>query len=87
MLLSFYILPNSSENKICGLHNGAIKLKLRAPPVDGAANKAIIDYLSEVLKIPKKNIEIKRGDLSRNKQVELHVDAIDEALIKQKLGC
>jgi hypothetical protein len=86
VLLRFYILPNSSENKICGLHNGAIKLKLRAPPVDGAANRAIIDYLSEFLKVPKKQIEIKRGDLSRNKQVELHVDVIDEAVIKQKLG-
>jgi uncharacterized protein (TIGR00251 family) len=86
VILSFYILPNSSENKLCGLHNGAIKLKLRAPPVEGAANQAIIEYLSEVLKIPKKNIEIKRGELSRNKQVELHVDVIDEALIKQKLG-
>lgn len=86
MLLSFYILPNSSENKLCGLHNGAIKLKLRAPPVDGAANKAIIEYLSEILNIPKKNIEIKRGDLSRHKQVELLVDVIDEAMIRQKLG-
>ena len=71
---------------MCGLHNGAIKLKLRAPPVEGAANLAVINYLSELLKIPKKHIEIKRGDLSRHKQVELHVDAIDEALIKQKLG-
>ncbi len=86
MILSFYILPNSSENKVCGLHNGAIKLKLRAPPVDGAANKAIIDYLSELLKVPKKQIKIKRGELSRSKQVELHVDAIDEVLIRQKLG-
>jgi uncharacterized protein len=86
VLLSFYILPNSSENKLCGLHNGALKLKLRAPPVEGAANKAIIEFLSEILKVPKKQIEIKRGDLSRHKQVEIHVDVIDEAIIARKLG-
>ena len=86
MLLSFYILPNSSENKLCGLHNGAIKLKLRAPPVEGAANKAIIEFLSQILGLPKKQIEIKRGELSRHKQVEIFVDAIDELLINRKLG-
>ena len=71
---------------MCGLHNGAIKLKLKAPPVEGAANKAVIEFLSEILKIPKKHIEIKRGDISRHKQVELHIDAIDEAMILKKLG-
>lgn len=86
MLLHFYILPNSSENKICGLHDGSIKLKLKAPPVEGAANKAVIEFLSGILKLPKKNIAIKRGDQSRYKQVEIHIDESQTALIFEKLG-
>lgn len=73
MKIKFYIQPNSSENKICGVHGDAIKLKIKSPPVDGKANKEIIEFLSEFLEIPKSKIEILHGSTGRNKLVHLQV--------------
>lgn len=79
-------MPNSSENKISGLHDGEIKIKLRAKPIDGEANKAVVDFLSKTLNLSKKSILIRRGELSRHKQIEILVDLKDEALILKKLS-
>lgn len=85
MKIKFYIVPQSSENKLCGYHGDAIKLKIKAPPVDGKANKAIIIFLAEFLNIPKKYIDIKHGDTGRNKLVEFNVDKSQENEILEKL--
>ena len=52
---------------IVGLHDGAIKIKLTAPPVDGAANKMCIKFLAKYLKVPTSSIEIISGQSSRKK--------------------
>lgn len=64
-----FILPKSSRNMISGLHGDAMKIKLTAPPVDGAANKLCIKYLSKLLKIPKNRIEIVAGHTGRHKTI------------------
>ena len=56
---------------IAGQHGDALKLKLKAPPVDGAANKMCIQYLAKCLKIPKSSIEIISGHTSRTKRILL----------------
>lgn len=85
MKIKFLIVPNSSENKLSGVHGDAIKLKIKAPPVDGKANKEIISYLAEILNLSKKQISIKHGDTGRSKLVEIDVDASLEAEIKKIL--
>ncbi len=62
-----YIQPQASKNQIIGLHNGALKVKIQAPPVEGKANDEIIFYFSKLLKIPKSRLQILKGDLSRHK--------------------
>lgn len=69
--LSLFIQPKASKNEIIGPHNGALKIKITAPPVDGKANAALIEFLSEILNIPKKQIEILKGETGRNKAVEI----------------
>ena len=56
---------------IAGQHGDALKIKLKAPPVDGAANKMCIQYLAKCLKIPKSSIEIISGHSSRTKRLLL----------------
>jgi hypothetical protein len=65
------ILPRSSENKIVGLMDDRLKLKLKAPPVDGAANKMCIQFFSKLLKVPKSHIEIVSGQTSRKKKIRI----------------
>ena len=54
---------------IVGLYGDALKIKLTAPPVDGAANKLCIKYLAKCLVVPKSSLEIISGHTSRTKQV------------------
>jgi len=68
-LLSVYVQPRSSRNELAGLHDGALKLRLTTPPVDGKANKAVLAFLAKRLKVPKSSLSIKSGHKSRRKQV------------------
>lgn len=70
--ISLYVQPGASKSEIVGEHNGKLKIKIKAPPVDGKANDEIIRFLSEILKVPKRQIEILRGDKSREKKVLVH---------------
>lgn len=69
ILVSLYIQPKSSKNQVVGIHNGAFKLKIKAPPVDGAANKECIKFISKEIKIPKSSITIISGHTGRQKKV------------------
>jgi uncharacterized protein (TIGR00251 family) len=66
-----FIQPKSAKNMIAGLHGDAIKIKLTAPPVDGAANKMCIQYLAKCLNVSKSSLEIISGQTSRTKQILL----------------
>jgi len=78
------VLPRSSSNSIEGLENGEWKVKLTAPPVEGAANTALIHYLSDVLGVPRRFVTIIGGQNSRNKLVQ--IDGLTAAEVKHKLS-
>ena len=66
-----YVLPQSSKNMIAGVYGDALKIKLTAPPVEGAANKMCIKYLSKCLGVAKSSLKIVSGYTSRTKMVHL----------------
>lgn len=66
------IIPKSSRNEIMGLEGGIVKIKVTAPPVEGMANRAVIELISKELKIPRRDIEIISGDKSKNKRIRVH---------------
>ena len=61
-----------------------LHLKIAAPPVDGAANQAVIELLAKSLDLPKRDIAIISGDASRNKRVRIAGLAIED--IRARLG-
>jgi hypothetical protein len=61
------VQPKSSRNEIVGAPGDALKLKVTAPPVEGAANKACIELLAKALGVPKSCLEITSGQASRSK--------------------
>ena len=67
--LRLHVQPRARRNELTGTHDGALKLKVAAPPVDDAANRAIIDFLAALLGIPKSRIRITSGLKSRDKKV------------------
>jgi hypothetical protein len=70
-LLSLYLQPGAKKTGPAGLHDGALKLRLAAPPVDGKANAALIAWLADWFGVPKNRITIERGELSRHKRVRV----------------
>ncbi len=69
VIFKVFIQPRSSKNMITGVYGDALKIKLTAPPVNGAANKMCIKYLAKVLKFPQSKLEIISGHTSRIKHV------------------
>lgn len=65
------VSPRSSKNGVAGVIEGAVKITLTAPPVDGAANAMLIETLAKLCKIPKSNISIISGQTARQKRVRL----------------
>ena len=71
-ILRVHVVPNAKVDSVVGVHGGAIKIKLRAPAVDGKANAALIRFLAEQLKLSRDAIVLKRGDKSRGKTIQIH---------------
>lgn len=82
VLIRVYIAPRASANKMVGVHNGALKVAITAPPVEGAANKALVEYLAKLLGVPRSSVAIMSGDASRNKTVAVAGIDVDQAAEK-----
>lgn len=65
------VAPRASRDAVAGVHDGALKVALTAPPVGGAANVALVKFLAKRLGVPKGAVEILRGDTSRDKLVRV----------------
>lgn len=65
--LVLHVLPNAPKSQIVGLHGERLKIKIKAPPVEGKANEEIVQFFSTVLGIPKKQIDFRRGERSKSK--------------------
>jgi uncharacterized protein len=72
---SVHVQPRASRSEVCGVHGDALKVRLAAPPVDGAANDALVALLADELAIARRAIRIVAGGSSRSKTVE--VEGID----------
>jgi uncharacterized protein (TIGR00251 family) len=70
MLISVRVIPRSSKNSLAW-EQGKLKVRLTSPPIDGAANEALVALLAEELGLPKRQITIVRGASGRQKTVEI----------------
>lgn len=82
-LLRVRVVPRSSRTQLDGVKDGALHVRLNAPPVDGAANKALREILAKSLKCPRGAIEIVRGERSRDKTIMIY--QMDPAAIRRVL--
>lgn len=68
ILINFKISPNASKNEIIKTEDG-VKIKITAQPIDGKANKALVEFISKQFKIPKTSIEIVKGQTNKEKTI------------------
>ena len=73
------VQPRASRSAIAGEVDGALKVRLAAPPVDGEANEELIQLLSKLFKAPRAQIAIRSGQTSRNKLIVVEGVSVEEA--------
>jgi len=68
------VSPNAKRTAADGLHDGCLRLRLNAPPVDGKANDALLAWLAQELGVPRRAVTLLRGESSRRKTVQIDTD-------------
>ncbi|MBK8248046.1 MAG: DUF167 domain-containing protein [Gemmatimonadetes bacterium] len=66
-----HVQPRASRSEVLGRHGDALKVRLQAPPVDGAANDALVELLASALGVPRREIRLVAGQTARRKVVEV----------------
>lgn len=85
LFITLKVQPRASKNQVDGVHGGVLKIRLTAPPVEGEANRAIIDFLSKSLGFKKSSLHIDTGLKSREKRVrveDVSLEKLEEAFSK-----
>ncbi len=75
--LSLHIQPNAKQTAVVGIHGQALKIRLQARPVEGAANQALVTWLADFFAVPQRQVHVKQGALGRHKVVEVQGSRID----------
>jgi uncharacterized protein (TIGR00251 family) len=81
-ILRVHVVPNAKSDCVVGKHGGAIKIKLRAPAVEGKANAALVRFLAQQMKLPRHAIVLQSGQRSRDKLLRL--DGFSEEEVRRR---
>lgn len=74
-LISIHAQPGASRSEVAGVHGDALKIRIQARPVEGAANAALLAFLAKQMGLPKSALELVAGDTSRTKRVRIPLAA------------
>jgi uncharacterized protein (TIGR00251 family) len=83
-IFSIRVHPRAKKNAITGELGDALKLSLTAPPIDGKANAACIEFFAKLLKVPRSSVTIAAGESSRNKVIR--VIGLSPEEVRQRLS-
>ena len=80
MKISIRVTPKAKGDEILGWKNDVLRIRVKAPPVDGRANAALVELLAKTLRVPKTSVRITIGLADRRKTVE--IDELDESAVR-----
>ena len=83
-LLKLHVTPRGSKNEITGWRGDVLCVKITAPPVEGAANAAIVKFIADVLGVRKSQVELISGEKSREKT--LRISGLSDAELRRRVG-
>jgi hypothetical protein len=69
--LTLHVQPGAKRTEVMGLHNGALKIRVASPPIDGQANSKLLDFLKKAFDVPSSQVILKQGSSGRRKVVEI----------------
>lgn len=87
LVIEIRVQPRASRSELAGLHGGRLRVRLQAPPVDGRANLALVDFLARVFAVPRAKVVIEHGLGGRDKRVRVRDVGAITAPMQALLGC
>jgi hypothetical protein len=87
LVLEVRVQPRASRNELAGLHGDRVRVRLQAPPVDGRANAALVEFLAEAFGVPRARVTIEHGLAGRDKRVRIRDAGTVAVQIKALIGC
>ena len=70
-VITVHVVPRAGRSEVIGEHNGALRVRIAAPPVDGAANEELIRLLAKTFSVSKRDVSVLTGRTGRIKQVRI----------------
>ena len=83
VILKVLVQPRASRDEIVGLHGDALRIRITAAPVAGAANKQLLKFLAKKLKIPRNHLSLQSGGRSRAKHIS--IEGLSQAQVYERL--
>jgi uncharacterized protein (TIGR00251 family) len=78
--LAVRVVPRARKSEVAGVQEGSLRIRLAAPPVEGAANRALIDFVAQCLGVRRQQVEIESGQHSRHKRLFVEGLRAEEAV-------
>lgn len=69
------VVPNARRTEAAGSHDGALRVRLQAQPIEGRANAALLEWVADTLGLARRQVELRRGETSRRKRLKVHAPA------------
>jgi len=82
--ITILVQPSARRNEVLGFEDGVLKVKIAAPPVKGRANRELIEFLSQLLKVSKSSITLEKGATSRRKVIS--INGLSQAEVSKRLA-
>lgn len=82
-IIALCVQPRASQTEVVGVHDGALRLRIAAPPVDGAANAEVVAFLKKRLGVSKSAVQILSGETRRRKRVV--IEGMTPTVVRQSL--
>lgn len=86
VIVDVHVVPNAKVTQSDGIHDGALRVRLHAPPVDGKANEALVAWLAQRLDVAPRQVTLVRGHSARRKQLQVAATAVPQARWNQIYG-
>lgn len=83
-LLRVRVTPKASRDEVSGIADGCLRVRIRAPPVEGAANDRTREFLSDILGIPRRDVTLERGQTAREKL--FRIEGMEESEIRARIA-
>lgn len=82
-ILKLHVTPRGSRNEVTGWRGDVLCVKITAPPVDGAANAALVKFVADVLRVRKSQVQLVSGEKSREKT--FRIEGLSDSELRQRL--